>query len=130
MSAAHTPGRLHTGGDGTIVYAADGWAVCNTTVFYTQHGGPKVAKANARRLAACWNACEGIDTEHLEKNGLPAFAPTISDLRTQRDTLLAACRQAEPVLADLEGLLQARAPGFTGLAALQALRDAMAKATG
>ena len=27
---------------------------------------PMPAEANARRLAACWNACEGISTEHLE----------------------------------------------------------------
>lgn len=30
--------------------------------------------ANLRRLAACWNACEGISTEYLETTGLPEFA--------------------------------------------------------
>ena len=28
-----------------------------------------VRDANARRLAACWNACEGISTDALEKFG-------------------------------------------------------------
>ncbi len=27
---------------------------------------PEVARANARRLVACWNVCEGFTTEELE----------------------------------------------------------------
>lgn len=120
MSAAHSPGRLTA---------------------FTQYAEPELrdqvgnliavvhrySEGNARRIAACWNACDGVATEALER------APIDGVLREtvmQRDSLLDACRQAEPVLADLERLLQARAPGFTGLAALQALRDAIAKATG
>lgn len=48
--------------------------------------------ANARRIVACANACEGIDTEYLEKYGLPGFAKQISDLVEQRDQLLEALR--------------------------------------
>jgi len=44
-------------------------------------------EANARRLVACWNACEGIDTDHLEKHGLPDFAEKISDLSSQLETV-------------------------------------------
>ena len=54
-------------------------------------------EANARRIVACVNACAGIETGHLEKYGLPDFAQKISDLREQRDELLAAlerCRFA------------------------------------
>lgn len=65
--------------------------------------GPHVA--NARRLAACWNACEGLDTDKLETLPRP-FAELLSpsfmslwsaytekkceveDLREERDTLL------------------------------------------
>lgn len=43
-----------------------------------------------RRLVACWNACNGIATDHLDRHGLPDFAKKISDLRSQRDDLLAA----------------------------------------
>lgn len=53
--------------------------------------------ANARRIVACVNACAGVETGHLEKYGLPDFAQKISDLREQRDELLAAlerCRFA------------------------------------
>jgi len=37
----------------------------------------------ARRLVACWNACEGVETEVLESYP----APFISELRAQRDEL-------------------------------------------
>jgi len=47
-------------------------------------------EANARRIVACVNACAGVETGHLEKYGLPDFAQKISDLREQRDELLAA----------------------------------------
>lgn len=40
-------------------------------------------QANARRLVACWNACDGISTEELE-------AGAIQKLREQRDELIAA----------------------------------------
>jgi predicted metal-dependent phosphoesterase TrpH len=45
------------------------------------------SEANARRLVACWNACDGIETDHLERHGLPDFAKKISDLRAQHDEL-------------------------------------------
>ena len=41
--------------------------------------------ANFRRLAACWNACEGVETNLLEQHPKP-----FSALRTERDTLLSA----------------------------------------
>ena len=50
-------------------------------------------EANARRIVACVNACAGIETGHLEKYGLPDFAQKISDLREQRDELLAALKR-------------------------------------
>ena len=36
------------------------------------------SEADARRLAACWNACDGIDTVDLEKFGVSAFKRTRS----------------------------------------------------
>lgn len=63
--------------------------------------------ANARRLVACWNACEGITTERLEDLGRPLMQHLIgcderaarqvkeaADLTSQRGTLLAALRCA------------------------------------
>lgn len=62
---------------------------------------------NARRLVACWNACEGITTERLEDLGRPLMQHLIGcderaarqvkeagELRAHRDTLLAALRCA------------------------------------
>ncbi len=46
--------------------------------------------ANFRRLAACWNACDGIDTEKLEKaagDRAPVFA-LLMEAAGQRDELL------------------------------------------
>lgn len=51
-AAQPTPGPWHTGGDGTIIYAADGWAVASATVFHGRHGGRAEAKADARLIAA------------------------------------------------------------------------------
>lgn len=52
MSEKHTLGRLHTGGDGTIVYASDGWAVCNATVFHARHGGG--GQKSQKPMPAAW----------------------------------------------------------------------------
>lgn len=62
---------------------------------------------NARRLVACWNACEGITTERLEDLGRPLMQHLIgcderaarqvkeaAGLTAQRGTLLAALRCA------------------------------------
>ena len=62
-------------------------------------------RANARRIAACVNACEGIGTERLEDLGRPLMQHLIgcderaarqvkeaADLTAQRDELLAALK--------------------------------------
>lgn len=84
-------------------------------------------KADPIKLAASPDLVSAMVSSN-SRNGIAGTA----DRRPMvyRAGSLDACRQAEPVLADLERLRQARAPGFTGLAALQALRDAIAKATG
>ena len=52
MSAVtHTPGPWHVGGQNSlIVYASDGWAICNATVFHHKH--PDAAQADAHLIAA------------------------------------------------------------------------------
>ena len=58
-----------------------------------------ISEANAHRIAACWNACEGIDTGMLEN--ITTLGDTLAsrfmmrdkverDLQAQRDELLAA----------------------------------------
>lgn len=96
MSEQHTPGRLveDTRGPRADIRSESGRIVAVTYGL----GFPKTAeglekrtkedRANRRRLAACWNACEGIDTEYLEgDDSLPHYARR---LMAQRDELLAA----------------------------------------
>lgn len=85
-TTSHTPGRLkvqhpHAGNRGWEIAFEPGLEqVCQN-----------VTEANARRLVACWNACEGLDTDKLERFGLgTAFGSEIFELRAQRDELLEA----------------------------------------
>lgn len=92
MSAQHTPGRLkaikHS------IYSDDeGHSVAMTfLISQSEHD-----EANARRLVACWNACEGISTESLE-SGQPMMAVFQKEqsradrAEVGRDELLAALK--------------------------------------
>ena len=63
--------------------------ICGMDVeFSGPHGDEQ--KANARRIVTCVNALAGVETDYLEKYGLPDFAQKISDLTEQRDKLLDA----------------------------------------
>ena len=56
------------------------------TLAFPQYPDTK-AEENSRRLAACWNACEGISTETLQQGNI---ADRVARLEQQRDALLAA----------------------------------------
>ena len=64
MSAQHTPGRLRydyePGYCGELL-APNDTSICSFC--------DEPSEANARRLVAAWNACEGISTEALEAYG-------------------------------------------------------------
>ena len=55
-------------------------------------------RANARRIVACVNACEGVDTELLESRPDP-----FSELREERDSLL---KQRDVLLDALIKIMQ------------------------
>lgn len=62
---SHTVGRLKAS-PGTHVLDDAGRSIAQVN-----YGRNKEQwEANARRLVACWNACEGLETEALEKHGL------------------------------------------------------------
>lgn len=61
----HTLGPWHVGGDGTIIFAPDGFAVANATVFHRMHGA-RESVLNAHRIVACVNACDGFSIEELD----------------------------------------------------------------
>ena len=77
MTAQHTPGRLvihqdHTHKVLSIEDAGDfGHLKINSPWVEDAWEGDEEAEANARRLVACWNACEGISTEALEGDEAP-----------------------------------------------------------
>lgn len=74
-------------------------------------------RENARRLVACWNACEGLATETLERLGTLDRANVARDARhvealAQRDELLAALETIVKSLADQddEGMIEHAEP--------------------
>lgn len=65
-------------------------------------------EANARRLVACWNACEGISTEELEseRSSSTGWARTASKLlkaTTERDALRAVNAELVDALNSYDG---------------------------
>lgn len=108
MSEKHTQGKL-------IARPIDrsGWV---DVVVKEEDGGDSLpfisckhidVEANARRLVACWNACDGLDTDLLEN--IVTLGDTLksrfalrdrdeAELRARRDELLAALKAI--VLAD------------------------------
>lgn len=62
-------------------------------------------KANARRLVTCWNACEGIRTEDLERGHIVMTASDLSQEReNQRDELLETLKAALKLLQELNDM--------------------------
>ena len=117
MSANHTPGpwAVNTAGsasagqpfkiDEFYVYAPgtqDDVAICSDVIDPVTQ---EPSKANARRIVACVNACEGYDSSELEliakhPSGLRAYSiETVAAITAQRDDLLKACRRAILALA-------------------------------
>lgn len=93
---SHTPEPWHAGDNSTIIYANDGFAVANATVFHGR-SEPDTSVANARRIVACVNACAGIPTERLEAmhRGPADLMPMYARLEQQRDELLTICEELQ-----------------------------------
>ena len=68
-------------------------------------------EANARRIVACVNACEGIPTGILEKQGMVPIEQVTHDIERQRDKLLAAL---EGLTNDIHSLIY-ESSGVAGL---------------
>lgn len=95
MSAKHTDGAIRydyePGYCGELI-ARDGTTVAAFV--------DEPSEANARRLVACWNACDGLPTESLEKLGTLDRANVEMNvfrahLLAQRDALLAELHRME-----------------------------------
>ena len=66
--------------------------------------------ANARRLVACWNACQDVPTQVLESIG-KGYGPTWLQAKDERDELLAALKG---LVDDIRGLMD-ESDGVAGL---------------
>ncbi len=82
----HTQGRLHVAGQDKVQIRSDEHQIAKAWSF-----AGKTGQENARRLAACWNACEGLHTESLERN--KPLGDQLVDAINQRDELLEALKQ-------------------------------------
>lgn len=84
MSAQHTTGRM--GIDGDWLVAGDAKTPVAEASYHDEFA---TRDANLRRLAACWNACEGLTQDHFDGDwtakGLSQYAKTlegqVADLR-------------------------------------------------
>jgi len=89
----HTPGPWHVSDylaadmshRAACVRDAAGWSVAYLP-------GPVSGKADARRIVACVNACEGVDTDALPEipGGVAGLLTVTQSLKQQRDELRAA----------------------------------------
>ena len=79
MSGQHTPRRLvvKANGDANSYALLDDAGKWWMSVLLNGEQLTATQEDNLRRLAACWNACEGITTEALEKMPAP-FAKLLS----------------------------------------------------
>lgn len=111
-STQHTPGKLEQHGVWIFTDVADSAAIAKLEYGGVDSPGFAAAKANARRLVAAWNACEGIDTEVLEN--LLLMGDTFKSRFAARD-------KAEDELAAEVAALKAQRDELVG--ALKALRD-------
>ena len=95
----HTKGRLLSDDDGVIT---DTEGRCIASVgCWDDPAGPARTIADTRRLAAAWNACEGMTTENLES--IVFVGETI---RIRFDFINAELRQAQAELNAARALLR------------------------
>lgn len=112
MEAKHTQGELKYASesinpDWAVVTDANGSVVANVPDVVSAPAMRQMpAEANARRLVACWNACQSIPTEALE-------AGVVGEL-------VEACRT----------LVDSSLPAWPGRSAIEIAHKALAKAKG
>ena len=122
MSEKYTRGPWKTEGEGIHAIIRGG----DATIVAVRHRLPAdVHEANARRIVACVNACEGISTENLEDNRPVKWAiQQYNNVVKQRDELLKALMLAESVYR--QNCVNEGEPSSV----LDAMQAAILKATG
>ena len=127
MSTQHTPGRLGVSavGDGFEIEDETGACIAQAQEVSAQdrRNGSMIRRENARRLAACWNACDGFSAEALEDD-----APR--KLLEDRDRLLAQRKELLEALKAVTQHLDARSKNTPDLEAVWTAKKAIFKAEG
>lgn len=121
----HTPGKLEVLDDRrisvTLPSLIEGCGYSSHCVALTFGGDARVnSHANARRLVAAWNACEGLDTELLEN--IVMTGDTIKsrfDLRTKEERAMVA--EADSLRAVNAELMEALEDAATSLETINRL---------
>lgn len=102
MSKRHTACTAYVGAQNDALYIVLGEPPA-TTNDHPRHDADRTAIAkvydqvDARRLAACWNACHGMGTESLEK--IVTVGETIASLLKLRDDTKHQSMQGQPAAA-------------------------------
>lgn len=128
MSAKHTPGPWFSQYDDNGFYGI-GSDVVSLRLAFT-HGEGDTDAANARRIVACVNACEGVPTEVLEANrsgGLPWSVPEQLEELAVRKALLEALKEILAMTDEDTGTFRKRGGTYRGLVGIVA-NAAIAKA--
>lgn len=85
---SYTQGKLKIDKFGGVIGGDKKRLVLHGLAINTGHR-EKNAVANARRLVACWNACDGVVTEDVEAiTGMDSFIVKFNEYKSQRDELL------------------------------------------
>lgn len=107
MNAPHSPGPITFKADGEAnryaMFTGDGYWLL--TVLHNGVMLSETQEANFRRMAACWNACEGLSTRTIEimaqLGGVTSKMPVVAKLAAERDELLEALRHIEGSAMDI-----------------------------
>ena len=101
--------RIFAGQSGVTIYTEDSLEVA----LYV-HNDPNIATDNTRRMVACWNAFEGIQTDAVEAIDRVGGIKNVDKIMTQRDELL----------ADLQAIIAAVEYTPLGVGAIKAIKQA------
>ena len=100
---SHTKGLLHIIAPDDDLWARGISDETRTCVAFCGRDAPELARADARRLVACWNACRHLTTEQLEAGDLDyAGCSTLADIREALEV------GDKPMLNELGAIIRTR----------------------
>lgn len=90
-----------------VVFELNGGVVCQLHDGYRYHK-TELVTGNAERIAACWNACQGIPTQRLADVGT-GYVENLEQIIEQQKAYIGQLQglllRAEPILKDVAALV-------------------------